>query len=91
MERYLRQLRNRLQGDLVVLSVALLGLLAVTGSGCYDLTLKPYSGGDGSQDTLASPGGRDGAMSSVGSGGIWRLTFLTQMRFDVESSETKSV
>ena len=69
MERYLRQLRNRLQGDLVVLSVALLGLLAVTGSGCYDLTLKPYSGGDGSQDTLASPGGRDGAMSSVGSGG----------------------
>jgi hypothetical protein len=26
-----------------------------------------------------------------GSGGVWRLTFLTQMRFDVESSETKSV
>ena len=25
------------------------------------------------------------------SGGVWRLTFLIPMRFDVESSETKSV
>jgi hypothetical protein len=35
--------------------------------------------------------GRNDWIWRSGSGGVWRLTFLTQMRFDVEASETKSV